>query len=473
MTTDVKVWVQKGTECQFPVLTATKRGLLRLLDNEENIKVDDLASLAHLDPGFAISLLREAGVRSRNKREITTLAHAILLLSIPQTIKLLHRSPELEKTIEPDLAHKIKRLYFYQHLTGRMARDWSLLRKESETREVLAAALNHDFVHLFLYLAATPIASELYNYRTTRLSELRQKETELLGCSVDELSTTLASEWNLPFLIRESFTDNHHNPKIQGIRLADELVQWMYIHKTFDYPEKLHQRVTAYMRLPADKSYRLINKTVVNVFRETHQKLPVGCVIRAFMSHPARIFEQTKPQPESRKDILVNCLQQLREQPDNVSSIVPIKLVIDALHKALGLSRSAFLFFDADTNCLCNAVTAYDEESKQLKKVAISLELNKLFRKVMEKETLFVIHEKNQHKYLPHMPPGLRADGNNSAMLIHSISIAEDMRGCFIINHAVGTNIFSERELKAYKKVCNELKAALTLIEEKRKAKVA
>lgn len=72
---------------------------------------------------------------------------------------------------------------------------------------------------------------------------------------MEELSRAIARAWHLPCLIRESFADQQHSPKLAGIRLASELVQWLYIHKCYDYPEKLFQKVTAYMRVNEKKTH--------------------------------------------------------------------------------------------------------------------------------------------------------------------------------------------------------------------------
>lgn len=465
-------WIKQASDCQFPVLAASQRRLLELLDNEENIKVEDILNIARLDPGFSISLLREAGIRSKKKREITTLSHAILLLSIPATIKLLHRSPVLEQTVEPKLAYKIKRLYFYQHLTGSLAMAWSMQRQESETNELFTAGVNRDFLHFFLYLTDIDTAIQLYNYSTSSLSELLEKEREVLGESMEELSRAIAQAWHLPYLIRESFAEQRHNPKLEGIRLASELVQWLYIHKSYDYPEKLFQKVTAYLRVKENKTHVLINRKMVDAFRHTHGKLPAGNSIRAFMSHPTPLIEDKKSQPASRKQKLKNCIEMLRTLPVSASTVMPIRQAINTLHETIGFTRTAFFFMNPNEKCLDSPVTANDSASKRLRNILISLELNKLFGRLMQKEVLLVINEANKHKYMPHLPPALLSDNANGTMLLHSMNVSGDPFGCFIIIMD-DRDALSEAELHAFKTVCKELKSALATLKSGHNSQVA
>ncbi len=468
-------WVEQAGRCQFPVLASSKRKLSELLDNEENIKVDDLVNMARLDPGFSIGLLREAGIRSKRRREITTLSHAILLLSIPATIDFFKRLPVLEQTVTPELAYKIKRLYFYQHLTGKLAMNWSMLRKESENNELFTAGVNHDFLYLVLYLTEFETAETLYHFSTSSLTMLEEKEQELLGNSVKELSKAISQHWHLPYLVRESYASQEHNPKLTGINLASELVQWLYVHKRYDYPDKLLERISAYMRSRDEKTHTLLNQTIISTFRHTHGKLPAGSSIRAFMSHPARLVEE-KPEPKptlSRKQQLVNCVMKLRETDAQSSPAEPINEAMRTLHDVLGFSRSAFYFMNAEEDCLYSPVTANNAESRQLGKVIISLDLNKLFRRLMQKETLVMIHEGNKHKYMSHIPPGLLSGRDNEPMLLNSITINDKPYGCFVICHGSNKQQFSEPELKAYKTIRHELKKALNQLQNSHTSRVA
>ena len=105
-------WVSIANACEFPVLASSRRKLITLLDNEQNIKVNDLLEIARLDPGFSMTLLRHAG--TKQKKEITTLSHAILLISIPQTVKILSKLPVLEKKLSTQIVSNIKQLYARQ-----------------------------------------------------------------------------------------------------------------------------------------------------------------------------------------------------------------------------------------------------------------------------------------------------------------------------------------------------------------------
>ncbi|MCZ6802662.1 MAG: hypothetical protein O7D86_01680 [Proteobacteria bacterium] len=133
-------WIKAFSDCEIPVLYKSKRRIHDLQENEQDITVSVLTEVARLDPGFSISLLRHIG-RS-TKKEITTLSHAISLISIPLVIKMLNDLPTLEEVLDENTVPGILNEYFRQYQTAFMAREWSVLRKESENNEIYTATLN-------------------------------------------------------------------------------------------------------------------------------------------------------------------------------------------------------------------------------------------------------------------------------------------------------------------------------------------
>ena len=464
-------WIKEANKCQFPMTAASQHGLNKLLENEENIKVEDLLTLVRLDPGIAINLLRYAG--TKQKREVTTVSHAILLISIPGVIKLIQSLPVLEEQIDTKLAYKIKRLYFYQHMTGMIAMSWSIIRKESENNELFAAGLNRSFAHLFLYLNDTTIADELYKFSSKKMTDVINKETELIGFTVDQLSKAIAEAWNLPYLIKQSYDNHHHNPKVNGLRLADELVRWMYFHKHFDYPEKLLEQISQYLRLPVAKTPAQINYSIVKTLRATYDNLPHGSMVRALMCFPISIKEKTKPLSINKKKILLNRLKHLRKALPSLEYKSAIKAYIDAIYDYFGPTKLAFLQYDDERQYLGKAITAKNAESKKIKKVTISLELNRLFKQLIKKESLLLIEEKNKKKYFSHMPPGLLSITNNGVIILHTIVINRHINGCIVMQQNEKLSFTQPEELKIYKTICKELKNAIKVLQNSNQSRVA
>ncbi|MEO1925975.1 MAG: hypothetical protein ABGY08_08325, partial [Gammaproteobacteria bacterium] len=91
-------WIKAFSNCEIPVLYQSKRRIHELQEDEQDITVTVLADIARQDPGFSIHLLRHVGRAS--KKEITSIYHAITLISIPIVIKMLTDLPTLEKVLD-------------------------------------------------------------------------------------------------------------------------------------------------------------------------------------------------------------------------------------------------------------------------------------------------------------------------------------------------------------------------------------
>ena len=327
--------INAANTCEFPVLSSSRRKLIALLDNEQNIKVNDLLEIARLDPGFSMTLLRHAG--TKQEKEITTLSHAILLISIPQTVKILSKLPILERKLSPQIVSSMKQLYARQYLTAFIAREWSVLRKESETNELFTAGLNRGFFHFILYLIEPDKATNLEKILLTNKTEHLVQEQELFGKTINELSKEIADCWKLPELIRESYSGKHHNPKITGIRLASELVEWVYSNSSIQYPEKLISLIAEYIRKPVDQAPGVINKVIMNVFRQTHHKLPNQPLLRIFMSNTSTLTPSSMAKNKDNKKTLSKYIKLLRSHKSIRDSV---EIAVKAMNQGIGFSRN-------------------------------------------------------------------------------------------------------------------------------------
>ena len=310
MAKSLSQWVNAFTVCEVPVLYKSKHQLHELQENEQDITVSVLADIARQDPGFSISLLRHAG--QNTKKEITTLSHAISLISIPLVIKRLTESPSLEKTFDKKMLNRIMRVYAYQYQNAFMARQWSIMRKESENNEIFTAALNRGFVRFMLYLIDVDQGIELENIYYKKSDDHKQKEKALLGDHVDVIAESIAKKWKLPELIRESYSGKHHNPKVTGIRLSAELMHQIYTSQSVHYPESLLIRIAEYMRSPANYATGKTNTIIAETIRKSYQQLPIQPFLKILMHSPGIKKSHTPAtidHMKSRQKIIQDCIK--------------------------------------------------------------------------------------------------------------------------------------------------------------------
>lgn len=466
-------WIKTFTDCELPVLYKSKHRLYELQENEQDITVTVLAEIARQDPGFSISILRHAG-RSK-KKEITTLSHAISLISIPLVIKMLTDLQALEKTLDKKTVSKIMNTYSFLHQTAYMAKEWSILRKESENNEIFTAGLNRGFLRFMLYLIDPDKAIELEKIYLTPDDNHKTKEKELLGNNVDAISEAIAKSWKLPELICESFSGKHHNPKITGIRLATELIHHIHTYSSIQYPEELIERIATYIRTPLNLAPGKINKIIVGILHNSHGFLPKQPLLRIFMSYPASINKPLKPIIDSsyqRKKILSECIKLIRSDTSEKTNKQLIDLSLKALREGGGFSRVLFMSFQTNENQLKLISRAFDNDIPDIKQLSIDLDLNKIFQQLLKKEQLLSITSKNQHKYNDLLPKALRPLTSSATIIVNSFYIKDKPVGCFFVDHGKKVQQLTSNDLKLFRFICAELKAGiLSSLNNKRQSK--
>ena len=469
-------WIKVFSDCEIPVLYKSKRRIHDLQENEQDITVTVLADIARQDPGFSITLLRHAG-RSK-KKEITTLSHAISLISIPLVIKMLTDLPELEKVLEKKTISKILNIYAYQHQIACMAKQWSILRKESENNEIFTAGLNRSFLSFMLYLIEPDKANQVEKIYFSEDEDYICKEKDLLGNSVDEISESIAKNWKLPELICESYSGKHHNPKITGIRLATELMHQIYTHSSIHYPEEFINRIAEYIRVPADLAPGKVNRVIINTIRNSRQYLPYQPLLLMMMSYPSSIKKKARIKTGAstpEKTVLTDSIKLLRSNNSNRTARELIEIAVKAMKDSIGFSRVIFMPFDTNERCLKVKFQAIDDDLPNLKQLKISIELNKLFNQLLRKEQALCINSKNQHKFSSFLPDALRPMKPAASIIVNSFFVNNKVTGCFYVDHGRTNKQLTTNDLHSFKYICTELKAAIesTIIRNKSAKKVA
>jgi HD-like signal output (HDOD) protein len=466
-------WVKQFSNCELPVLHQSKHKIYDLQRNDSDITVTVLADIARQDPGLSLELLRKAG--RTKKREITTLSHAISLIGIPVVIKMISDLPELEKVMDKHVLSKILNEYSRQYVTAYIAREWSILRKESENQEIYTAALTRGFVRFMLYLIDPDKAVRLEQIYLTPDDTHKNKEKELLGNNVDEIAQAVSKHWNLPELVRENYSGKHHNPKITGIRLVAELLRQIYSHSSIQYPEELLNRVADYIRLPAKQTPGKINWAIVKAIRHSEAHISCTSLLQMVMSYPASINNETKEIIKEAESIVFADYIKLLHSDSNNTAGELIEITMNALKDSIGFSRVIFMHYDKNEKCLNVKFQKLNKGLAKIKPLRISMELNKLFCQLLRKEQTLCINSNNQHKFSHLLPEKLRPIKPDATIIVNSFYINKNITGSFYVDHGNTDKQISENDLKLFKLICHELKTAIesNLIKRKSEKKAA
>ena len=200
----------ESVEAGVPVLQATALELKRLERDQDRITGNALSAAILIDPLMTLRVLRFLqSHRTRSQRvDITTIAHAIMMLGQARFFREFAELPILEAALRPypSALESIRAAMSRARLAALFARDWALQRHDLDPEEVMVATLVHDVADLLILL---------------RWPDGRARQAPLASV---ELRTNLFERLGLPGLIRDLAQDGQHEePRVLNVRYACDL----------------------------------------------------------------------------------------------------------------------------------------------------------------------------------------------------------------------------------------------------------
>lgn len=219
-------WVRDFARAELPVLARTCAELERLAEADaDRVSTQQVAELVMHDPLMTFKVLRYIQQR-RHRRlsvEVTTIAHALLMLGLNPFLK--HFSGQ--ETLEARLGHHPAALEGALNVVSRArhaalyARDWAALRHDIEIDEVTTAALLHDLAELLLWCCEPQQAMLIQELQQEHHMRSEAAQRAVLGFPLIALQLELAREWQLPELLCELMDERHAlNARAINVSLA-------------------------------------------------------------------------------------------------------------------------------------------------------------------------------------------------------------------------------------------------------------
>ncbi len=191
-----------------PVLRATAAEIRRMCAEQERVSSNALAAAILRDPLMTLRVLRFLySHRTRSQTaDITTIAHAIMMLGQARFFREFESLPAIEDRLEDDRVDYVRRLMIRSRLAALLARDWAVQRHDMDPEEVMVAALLHDVPKLLLALAGTPL--------------------DIATATPPQLRAELFARLEIPGLVAElNDAASANNPRGLNVRLACQLAR--------------------------------------------------------------------------------------------------------------------------------------------------------------------------------------------------------------------------------------------------------
>jgi hypothetical protein len=237
----------------LPVLRATAEEIARLRAQQDRVSGNLLAAAILRDPLMTLRVLRFLyGHRTRSQTaDITTIAHAIMMLGQARFFREFEQLPTLEERLDSAAAAQVRALMSRSRLAALFARDWAVQRHDVDPEEVMVAALLHDSVHLLSALCAMPMDIE--------------------PATTEALRTQLLAQLELPGLVAELNADAAvPNARVVNVRLACLFAE--HCHAGWPRPpiEDDLAQLQRFLRTSPPQAWERVRRTALAAAREWH-----------------------------------------------------------------------------------------------------------------------------------------------------------------------------------------------------------
>ncbi|MDP2154376.1 MAG: HDOD domain-containing protein, partial [Sulfuricella sp.] len=218
-------------QAQLPVLRRTVTELASLREREDELNGRELTAVILHDPVMTVKVLRylEAHRGRSQITDITTIDRAIMMIGTTPFFKQFADQPIIEENLAdyPQAMEGMMQVMSRARHAAMYALDWSVLRHDIDTDEVVIAALLRDLAEMLLWCFAPGQMLETRD-RMRRDPTLRSTaaQQEALSFRIIELQIALASTWHLPKLLLSLMDESRAElPRTQCVALAVALAR--------------------------------------------------------------------------------------------------------------------------------------------------------------------------------------------------------------------------------------------------------
>lgn len=227
----LNAWVSYLDQVQLPVLRRTVTELASLREREDELNGRELTAAILHDPIMTVKVLRYLeSHRGRSQiTDITTIDRAIMMIGTTPFFRQFTEQPLIEESLAdyPQAMEGMMQVMSRARHAALYALDWSALRHDADTDEVVIAALLRDLAEMLLWCFVPGQMLEIRD-RMRRDPALRSAaaQQEVLSFRIIELQIALASTWHLPKLLLSLMDEAHAElPRTRCVALAVALAR--------------------------------------------------------------------------------------------------------------------------------------------------------------------------------------------------------------------------------------------------------
>lgn len=455
-------WVSYLMAQDLPVLRRTITELEWLGSRSEEVAATKLAASILHDPFMTMKILRlaNAGQHGRFDSEITTIAHAAMMLGITPLFEQFAALTAVEDVMrdQEEVLANLLRIFTRSLHAAYQSRQWAILYKDIKVEEVYIAALLHDLPEMMLWCFAPEKAREIREAMRRERLVFDVAHMQIMGFGAPELRLALARAWRFPEQLLEMVDCcQAGKTRVQGVLLAVSIAR---LAEEGWYGDELQADVESMadlLHLSRDEAEWGIHQAAVAAARqwEWYGVRPAAALLPMLpgeggwdgMSEKACLA----PHPERLRQIM----DEIAAHFDGTLNLHDLMLlVLKGMRDGLGLSRVLFALLTPDHGSVKTKYILGAEPGSPLRHFEFDLRTPHLFCRLMEKMQGVWFNEANSKTLGPLIRPELRKAIGEGDFFAMSVFVHDKPVGLFYADRKHGGCALDEHSYEEFKKLC-------------------
>ncbi len=476
MAKDLKHWIKHISEHEIPIFKYTALAIADGVSDDET-STAQLAQIILRDTSLTARILRISNsvIYNPSRAPINTISRAIVYIGFNLIRDLSLSLAVIDAILKGRSREHVLKLMARSFHCATLARWLAEKRGDDASEEVFIAALLYHLGEMAFWCVDEDQGLQIQALIEKHGFKSATAEKEILGFTFDQLTVGLTHDWHLCDLLHSTINNSGlETPRIQDIILSKELAD--NINRQWNNPAGIQaiQRIAKYLKMDVVKTTNRLRNNVLEAaeFAQQygaadiipHLPLPEGNAVMADPKSPA-IDKYPQPDPVLQLNILQDLTSTLDSQP---SANTILELVLEGLHRGVGLDRALFALLTPDKMALNGKFAIGDGNESFVNRFQFSLKQSNIFSKVFQQAQPQWIRNSQNSELAELIPNDVRTILASDAFMISPIIIRDSAIGLFYADRQPSQRPLSAETFSGFRHFTQQANLAIEHISQKK-----
>lgn len=353
MSEKLNEWIQKITDCDFPVFKSTVSSISKVTSTDD-ASASELASIILRDPSLTAKILKfsNSSYYNLSHSQTSTISRAVVLMGFEVVRDLSLSVAVIESILTSQNQQIVTELMAKAFHAASQARSIADEKGETNLEEVFIATLMHNIGEMAFWCTAEEEDVLEMKKALLECDSAKEAQKKVLGFTLTELSRALVEQWGLSPQLSDAFRkDDKNSSLMQSMALGEEIAETVPSGWDTAVAKKVYQKVAAQLNISSRESKHLVKEAAQKAAKvatlygiPTIAKLIPGFEMEAESpdEQQSEIVKFPEPDPLVQLKVLRELSSLIKTNPD--LNLI-LEILLEGIHRGIGMDRAIFALY--------------------------------------------------------------------------------------------------------------------------------